>query len=65
MAETNGKLIDGGSNVCVTGDITILLDVSDIDPIDISVALDGRSTSPDDRITKRGLLPLAEDEDVI
>ena len=58
MAETNGKLIDGGSNVCVTGDITILLDVSDIDPIDISVALDGRSTSPDDRITKRGLLPL-------
>ena len=41
VAETNGKLIDGGSNVCVTGDITILLDVSDIDPIDISVALDG------------------------
>ena len=41
VAETNGKLIDGGSNVCVTGNITILLDVSDIDPIDISVALDG------------------------
>ena len=58
VAETNGKLIDGGSNVCVTGDITFLLDVTDIDPIDISVALDGRSTSPDDRITKRGLLPL-------
>jgi hypothetical protein len=58
VAETNGKLIDGGSNVCVTGDLTILLDVSDITPIDISVALDRRSTSLDDRITKRGLLPL-------
>ena len=58
VAETNGKLIDGGSNVCVTGDLTILLDVSDITPIDISVALDRRSTSLDDHITKRGLLPL-------
>jgi hypothetical protein len=58
VAESNGKLIDGGSNVCVTGDLTILLDVSDITPIDISVALDGTSTSLDDRMTKRGLLPL-------
>ena len=58
VAKTNGNLIDGGSNVCVTGDLTILLDVSDITPIDISVALDRRSTSLDDHITKRGLLPL-------
>jgi hypothetical protein len=58
IAETNGKLIDGGSNLSVTGDLTILLDVSDITPIDISVALDGKSTSLDNRITKRGLLPL-------
>ena len=58
VSKTNGKLIDGGSNVCDTGDLTILLDVSDITAIDISVALDGRSTSLDDRITKRGLLPL-------
>jgi len=58
VSDCNGKLIDGGSNVCVTGDLTILLDVSDINPIDIFVALDGTSTSLDDRITKRGLLPL-------
>ena len=58
IAKSNGKLIDSGSNVCVTRDLTILLDVSDITPIDISVALDGTSTSLDDRITKRGLLPL-------
>jgi hypothetical protein len=57
VAETNGKLIDGGSNLSVTGDLTILLDVSDITPIDISVALDGKSTSLDNRITKRGLSP--------
>jgi hypothetical protein len=58
IAESNGKLIDGGSNVCITGDLKILLDVSDITPIDISVALDGTLTSLDDQITKRGLLPL-------
>jgi hypothetical protein len=55
VIESSGKLIDGGSNVCITGN---LLDVSDIAPIDISMALDGASTSLDDRITKRGLLPL-------
>ena len=32
VSDCNGKLIDGGSNVCVTGDLTILLDVSDINP---------------------------------
>ena len=58
VAESNGKIIDSGSNVCITGDLTILLDVSDITPIDISVSLDGTSTSLDDRITKPGLLPL-------
>jgi hypothetical protein len=31
----NGNLIDGGSNVCVTGDLNILLDVVDITPIEI------------------------------
>ena len=53
-----GTLIDGGSNVCVTGDLNTLLDVTDITPIGISVALDGVPSSIDDKITKRGLLPL-------
>ena len=30
ISDGNGKLIDSGSKVCVTGDLIILLDVSDI-----------------------------------
>jgi hypothetical protein len=51
-------MIDGGSNVCVTGDLSSLLDVTDIQPITISIALEGDPASYDDCITKRGLLPL-------
>ena len=58
VCNKSGPLINGGSNVCVTGDLHALLDVLDIPPIDISVALDGAPSSVDDRITKRGLLPL-------
>ena len=58
VSDTVGNLINGGSNVCVTGDLHNLLDVTDITPIDISVALDGVPSSVDDKITKRGLLPL-------
>jgi hypothetical protein len=58
VADSSGNLIDGGSNVCVTGDLHALLDVKDIPPIEISVALDGVPSSVDDNITKRGLLPL-------
>jgi hypothetical protein len=50
--------IDGGSNVCITGDLSSLRDVVDIEPVTISVALEGSLTSYDDCITKRGLLPL-------
>jgi hypothetical protein len=52
------KMVDGGSNVCVTGDLRLLLDVVDINPIQISVALAGTPAFFDDCITKRGLLPL-------
>jgi len=58
VSDAAGNLIDGGSNVCITGDLNTLLNVTDITPIDISVALDGAPSSIDDRITKRGLLPL-------
>jgi hypothetical protein len=51
-------MIDGGSNICMTGDLGSLLDVVDIDPITILVALEGSLTSYDNCITKRGLLPL-------
>jgi hypothetical protein len=51
-------MVDGGYNVCVTGDLGTFLDVINIDPIIISVALDGAPSSTDDCITKHGLLPL-------
>jgi hypothetical protein len=53
------QMVDGGSNVCVTGDLGSLLDVFDINPISISAALEGSSTTYDDCITKRGVLPLS------
>jgi hypothetical protein len=53
-----GRMVDGGSNVCVTRDLCSLLDVVNIDPITISVAIEGAPTSYDDCITKRGLLPM-------
>lgn len=53
------NLVDGGANVCVTGDLGLLLDVVDIPPSKISVALDSGPTSFDDCITKHGLLPLS------
>jgi hypothetical protein len=54
----HGNVIDGGSNVCITRDLNFLLDVVDIAPIDILVALSGSSSSLNDKISKRGLLPL-------
>ncbi len=51
-------MVDGGSNVCITGNLGCLVDVSDIEPITISVALKGGPASYDNCITKRGLLPL-------
>jgi hypothetical protein len=61
----NGNLIDGGSNVCIMGDLNNLLDVVDITPIDILVALNGKSSSLDDKISKCGLLPLTLSDDTI
>jgi len=52
------RMVDGGSNVCVTGDLGSLLDVIDIDPIPISVAIEGSTSSFDDCITKRCPTPL-------
>ena len=55
---TTPHLVDGGSNVCVTGDLGSLLYVVDIPPLTILVAIEGAPASHDDCITKRGLLPL-------
>lgn len=56
-------MVDDGSNVCVTSDIANLLDVVDIEPITILVALEGSPSSFDDCITKRDVLPLSLSDD--
>ncbi len=52
------RMVDGSSNVYVTGDVGSLVDIVDIDPITILVALEGAPASYDDCIMKEGLLPL-------
>jgi hypothetical protein len=52
-------MINGGLNVCITGDLGILLDVVDIKPITILVGIKGSPTLYDDCNTKQGLLPLS------
>jgi hypothetical protein len=47
------KLIDGGTNICVTGDLSTLVNVEEIPPMPISVAIAGDAISSDDCCTKR------------
>jgi hypothetical protein len=56
-----GRLIDGGANVSITGDIDSLFDVVEIPPLPISVAVEG-DLSIDDCCTARGRTPLQLDD---
>ena len=56
-----GALIDGGANICLTGDLAILTDVVAIPPMPISVALQGETTL-DNCCTARGKFPLQLDD---
>ncbi len=52
------SLMDGGANICLTGDLSILVGVVDIPPMPITVATTGSNPTLDDSCTKRGFLPL-------
>ena len=56
------KLIDGGANICVTGDLSTLVNVEEIPPMPILVAIAGDNISSDDCCTKRGYTPLTLDD---
>ncbi len=56
-AASPGRLIDGGANICITGDIDSLFDVVEIPPLPISVAVEG-DLSIDDCCTAHGRTPL-------
>jgi hypothetical protein len=56
-----GCLIDGGANICLTGDLCLLTDVIAITPIPISAALQGVTTI-EDCCTVCGKIPLQLDD---
>jgi hypothetical protein len=60
LVGTPPSLINGGANICITGDINLLVDVVNIPPLPISVALHGELTL-NDCCMARGLLPIQLD----
>jgi len=56
--KTSTSLLDAGANICLTGDLQLLVDVIKIPPLPISVAITGDAPSLDDCCTHRGYLPL-------
>jgi hypothetical protein len=57
-------MVDGGANICLTGILSFLVDVVDISPLPISVAVAGSGVTMDDCCIKQGLLPLLADSSV-
>jgi hypothetical protein len=60
-AASPGCRIDGGANICITGDIDSLFDAEEIPPLPISVAVEG-DLLIDDCCTARGWTPLQLDD---
>jgi len=56
------KLVDGGAYICVTGDLSTLVNIKEIPPMPISVAIAGNAISSDDCCTKCGYTPLTLDD---
>ena len=52
VRRTSTSLMDAGANTCLTGDLNLLVDVVEIPPLPISVAVQGASPSLDDCCTK-------------
>ncbi len=58
---THPSIVDGGTNICVTGVLDLLVDVETIPPLPISVATKSSQTILDHCCTKQGFLPLTLD----
>jgi hypothetical protein len=61
LGGTPPSLINGGANICITGDINLLVDVVNIPLLSILVALH-RDSTLNDYCTARGLLPIQLDD---
>jgi len=55
-------MVDGGTNICLTGTLLLLVDTVSIPPMPISVVVEGAGASIADCCTKHGLLPLQLEE---
>ncbi len=51
-------MIDGGANICLTGNLDFLADFVEIPPLSISVAVNGEDSTLNDFCTPREYLPL-------
>ena len=58
VRKTSSSLIIGGANICLTGDINLLVHVFKIPPLPISVAVHGDVPTLDDSCSHQGYLPL-------
>jgi hypothetical protein len=52
------SMVDGGANICLAGNLSLLVDAMDIPSLPILVAVEGDGMSMADCCTKRDLLPL-------
>ena len=59
------SLVDTGANICITGMLEALVDVTVIPPLPISVAVHGSGVLLDDCYTHRGLLPLMMEDGLV
>jgi hypothetical protein len=50
--------MDSGANICITGDLSSLVDVVDIPPMLTTVAITGAAASDNECCMKRGYMPL-------
>jgi hypothetical protein len=57
-SDTSLLLIDEGTNICITGDLSTLVRVANIPPLAITVTIKDSKTSVNDCCMKQGLLPL-------
>ena len=58
VKRTSATLIDGGANICLTGNLNLLVNVVEIMPLPILVAINGEEPHINDSCTCRGYLPL-------
>jgi hypothetical protein len=61
-ASAHPLMMDGGTNICVTGILGLLVDVSTIPPLSTLVATKSNQLSLNDCCTKCGYLPLMLDD---